>query len=356
MAAKVLAVVLFVSSFPCGAQRVASPVRAVEAPITKPAMQQFGDLGDLHLENGKVIRGCRIGYRTLGRLNSDSSNAVLFPTWLAGRSGDLVNLIGPGKIVDDSKFFVVLVDAIGDGVSCSPSNSVDQHGMAFPEFSIRDMVEAEHRLVVETLHLRHLHAVMGISMGGIQTMQWMVSYPDFMDRAVPIVGSPQPSSYDLLFLNILVKALRDDPEWESGRYTKNPNLAMVRLLVEMNLSTPKFRVEHTSRAEFPKYFHDLERGGTDDFDANDRLYQMEAIIAQDVAKGGALEDAAAKVKAKVFVISSLQDHMVNPAPALKFAEMMGAQTLVLEGDCGHGAPTCEINKVSPAIDAFLNTR
>ena len=227
--------------------------------------------------------------------------------------------------------------------------------MAFPEFSIRDMVEAEHRLVVETLHLKHLRAVMGISMGGIQTMQWMVSYPEFMDRAVPIVGTPQPSSYDLLFLNMLVKAVQGDPGWEGGRYTKNPNLPMVRLLVEMNLTTPEFRVEHTSHAEFPKYFHDLE-SGADDFDANDRLYQMNAIIPQDVARGGRLEDAAAKVKAKVFVISSRQDHMVNPAPALKFAEMLGAQTLVLEGDCGHVAPTCELNRVSPAIDAFLSTK
>jgi homoserine O-acetyltransferase len=329
-------------------------MRVAKDPTAK-ALQQFGDLGDVHLENGKVIRGCKIGYRTLGKLNADNSNAVLFPTWLAGRSASLIDLAGPGKIVDSAKFFVILVDAIGDGVSCSPSNSVEQHGTAFPEFSIRDMVEAEHRLVVETLHLKHLHAVMGISMGGIQAMQWMVSYPEFMDCAVPIVGTPQPSSYDLLFLNMLVKAVEDDAEWEGGRYRKNPNLAMVRLLVEMNLSTPEFRVEHTSHAEFPKYFHDLEHGA-DDFDANDRLYQMKAIIAEDVAQGGRLEDAAAKVKAKVFVISARQDHMVNPVPALKFAAMMGAKTLVLEGDCGHVAPTCELNKVSPAIDAFLSPK
>jgi homoserine acetyltransferase len=97
----------------CARQQAALASPSPEKPATKAAPQQFADLGKLDLENGQVIQHCKIGYRTLGTLNSKSSNAILFPTWFSGRSEDLVQLIGPGKIVDDSKFFVIIVDAIG---------------------------------------------------------------------------------------------------------------------------------------------------------------------------------------------------------------------------------------------------
>ena len=353
MTNRILVSVFLVMSCMCAAQRAASAPRSAEEPATKAALQQFADLGKLELENGQVIQHCKIGFRTLGTLNSDNSNAVLIPTWFAGRSADLVQLIGPGRIVDDSNFFVIIVDAIGDGISCSASNSLDQHGTAFPAFSIADMVKAEHRLVTEKLHLQHLHAVVGISMGGIQAFQWSLSYPEFMDRVVPIVGTPQPTAYDLLFWNVLTMAFDNDPDWKGGNYTKNPSLALVRLLVELNLSTPEFRVERTSRAEFSKFRDNAEHGNSDDFDANDRYQQLRSLIAFDLARGAKLQDTAAKVKAKVFVISSLHDHMVNPLPALSFAKMIGAPTLVLESNCGHGAPMCEMDKLSPAVNAFL---
>jgi homoserine O-acetyltransferase/O-succinyltransferase len=122
-------------------------------------------------------------------------------------------------------------------------------------------------------------------MGGMQAFQWLVSYPEFIDRVVPIVGTPQPTSYDLLFWNMLMMALENDPGWRGGNYTKNPNLALIKLLVELNLSTPEFRVEHTSRTEFPKYMSDAEHGDSDDFDANDRYQQLRSLIAFDLARG-----------------------------------------------------------------------
>jgi homoserine acetyltransferase len=150
--------------------------------------QQLAHIGDLRLASGKMIRDCVIGYRTFGKLNKDKSNAVLFPTALGWRSAALASRIGPGKLIDDDKYFVIVVDSLGDGVSSSPSNSKSQPGVDFPEFSIRDMVSAEQQLVVGTLHLRHLRAVMGFSMAGMQAFQWAVSYPGFMDKVVSIVG------------------------------------------------------------------------------------------------------------------------------------------------------------------------
>jgi homoserine O-acetyltransferase len=101
-------------------------------------------------------------------LNSDKSNVVLFPTWLAGTTQELIDmgLIGPGKIADSSKYFIVAVDAFGNGVSSSPSNSRHQHNQAFPRFSIKDMVNAQHFLLTPYLHLPLLHGVISISMGG----------------------------------------------------------------------------------------------------------------------------------------------------------------------------------------------
>src|SRR3981081_1227185 len=119
-------------------------VNAQAAPAE--SAQQFAELGDLKLQSGGVIQDFRLGYRTLGKLNAQKSNAILWPTWLGGKSPDLLQFLGPGKVVDTTNYFVVLVDAIGDGVSTSPSNSKKQPRMNFPSFGIRDIVDVENRL------------------------------------------------------------------------------------------------------------------------------------------------------------------------------------------------------------------
>lgn len=315
---------------------------------------QYARLGDLKLDSGASIHDCRIGYRTFGKLNPDRSNAILFPTWFTGRSGDLASSIGTGRLVDDTKYFIIVVDALGNGISSSPSNSQTQHGLAFPVFSIHDMVVSQHRLLTETLHLTHLHAVMGSSMGGMQTFEWVVSYPEAADLAIPIVGTPQQSSYDLLLWNAEKTALESDPAWQGGHYTARPALPMVAYLHEMNLSTPQYRVEHTTREQFSDYFHRIGTQNNLSSDPTDYLRQLQAMIAHDIAHSGTLYQAAARVKARMLIVNARQDHMVDPLPPLGFAQLIHAQTVVLESDCGHMAPGCEINTLAPAIDRFLS--
>jgi homoserine O-acetyltransferase len=332
----------------------AAPVLGWTQQPNTDGQLKFADLGACKLVSGKQIDQCRLGYRTWGSLSADRSNAVLFPTWFSGTSAQLAGQVGAGKLVDPAKYFVVAIDALSDGISSSPSNSATQHGPAFPAITMQDMVNAEYRLATETLHLSHVHAVMGISMGGQQTFEWMVDYPDFMDEAIPIVGSPRPNSRDLLLHRAAIDAIRMDPAWQHGNYTQPPAEPEAELIWQLNLTTPENFARTHSPADFARDYAKWESTGILPSDANDWLAQLGAIVHLDVAHGGSLADAARRVKARVLVVSSAQDHMVNPQPPLEFARLIGAKTLVLEGDCGHEATSCEAAKLDPVVRAFLD--
>ncbi|HEY3625358.1 MAG TPA: alpha/beta fold hydrolase [Terracidiphilus sp.] len=317
--------------------------------------QQIAQLHTCKLANSRQIDDCFLGYRTWGTLNAQQSNAILFPTWFSGNTGNIAQFVGADKMIDPAKFFLIAVDALGDGVSSSPSNSSDQHGTHFPPFTTADMVDAEYRLATEVLHLKHLHAVMGISMGGMQTFEWMVKYPAFMDVAVPIVGSPRLTSYDLLLWQAEVEAAQDDPMYQGGNYGERPKLPLVEFIHTMNLSTPVHYARTVSRDAYENEQQGYYLKGILPFDANDWVAQLGAMIHHDVAHGGAMETAAKKVKAKVLMVVASQDHMVNPQPAMDFAPLVHAQMLVLESDCGHRSPDCESAKMYPLVKAFLET-
>jgi homoserine O-acetyltransferase len=336
----------------CLALAAASHTSCAQQPAA--GEQQFANLGACKLTSGRQIDNCRLGFRIWGALNADHSNAVLFPSWFSGTSASLKDSIGAHNLVDSAKYFVVAIDAVGDGVSSSPSNSPTQHGPDFPAFTIQDMVNTEYRLATETLHLTHVHAVMGISMGGIQTFEWMVDYPDFFDVAIPIVGSPRPNSRDLLLYRADSDAVKADPAFHDGRYTQPPAAPIAELLWEINLTSPANFARTEAPAAFAADYAKWYSTGILPFDANDWLTQLDAVIHHDIAHGGALADAVSRVKAKVLVVSSAQDHMVNPAPALDFARLIGAKTFVLDGDCGHIDFGCEASKLNPVVRAFLD--
>lgn len=323
-------------------------------PQPSQSQQQFVNLGDLKLVNGQTIRDCRVGYRTFGTLSADKSNVILFLTWFGGTSEELAGSIGAGKLADSTKYFVIAVDALGNGVSTSPSNSNAQPRMKFPEFAIRDMVNSQHRLLTEFLHITHVKAVMGISMGGVQTFQWIVSYPDFMDKAVPIVGSPRLAPYDLMLWHAESDALMNSAAWKGGEYSENPGRVELAEFWALVGTTPQYYNKKTSREDVQPA---RAKAATDPaMDANNHIRTAQAMMGMDVSDAfeGSLDRAAAAVRAKVLVVASDQDHSVTDGPALDFAKRIHAEVLELNGDCGHQIMECQGDQVTRAVTTFLD--
>jgi len=314
--------------------------------------QRFANIGDLKLQNGGVIRNCRVGYRTFGTLNPDKSNVIVFPTWAGGTTEQWLGNVGPGKMADTSKYYVILVDALSNGVSSSPSNSGAQPRMKFPKITMRDMVDTEHELLTRILHINHVKAFMGISMGGMQTFQWMVEYPEFMDEAIPIVGSPRLAPYDLVHWQAQLDAIENNKDWDGGNYAKNPARDAEYEFGAILLKTPEeFNKTHT-RAQVVKELANAKKS-TDGSDANNKIRQSEAMMWLNVAApyGDSLEKAATTVKAKVLVIVGKEDHTVTPGPAIEFAHLLHADLVVLDDHCGH--QYCDSAQVGKAVAEFL---
>lgn len=320
-------------------------------PPADPELK-YADLGSCELENGDRIRDCKIAYRTYGKLDATRSNVVLWPTWFTGRTADLVSLGVPTKFVDTSKYYLVLVDALGDGVSSSPSNSRRQPHLRFPKFGIRDMVESQYRLLTEKLGIQHVRAVAGISMGGMQAMQWSVSHPDFMDRIVSAVGTPQLTSQDLMLWTTMVNSLDENILYRGGEYRGHPQIKTTADILNHVLFTPEYRVENTSREQFPEF---LAAAETSTFDWNDEHRQLEAMIAHDVAAPyGSLEAAAARVRAKSLYLNASRDQVVNPQPAEKFGALVGATVDITDSNCGHlDVQVCNTDAAAAKFRAFI---
>ena len=217
-----------------------------------------------------------------------------------------------------------MVDALGNGVSSSPSTSQSQRGGAFPTFTIADMVETQYRLLTAVLGLRHLHAIVGISMGGMQVFEWAIAHPDFMDKAVSIVGSPQTQP-------------DDRQRWmESVLWVRQPVWTRAgRMLLRLK---PRTAVNELLMKPW------------------NHIRQAEAVMGFDIARGfeGSLERAAMAIRAELMVASTWQDREVNPGPAFEVARMIQAEVLELDGRCGHQAPACERAVLWPAVARFLD--
>ncbi len=170
------------------------------------------DLGDFPLESGERIRQCRLSYVMHGELDAGRSNAVLVLSAIGSTHHRLDFLIGEGRALDPARYCILAVDAIGNGLSSSPSNSALQPGLAFPRFSMRDMVASQRRLL-DALSIERLHAVVGASMGGMQALQWGVSHPRTMARLVAMTPMARTHRWAQLVNETARRALSARADW-----------------------------------------------------------------------------------------------------------------------------------------------
>ena len=181
------------------------------------------DLGDVVLQGGATLRDAKLAYKTFGELNADKTNAIVYPTWYSGRHWDNEWLIGEGMALDPAKYFIIVPNMLGNGLSSSPSNTPPPYDKArFPNVTFYDQVQTQHKLVTEKFGIETLALVTGWSMGAGQTYQWAVSFPEMVLRACPFCGSSKTSEHNIVFLEGVKAALTADDAFKGGWYDEKP--------------------------------------------------------------------------------------------------------------------------------------
>lgn len=329
-------------------------------PWQVDAEHQGADLGSLALESGDSIAQFRQTYVTHGTLAADRSNVVLVLPAITSSHHRLDFLIGPGRSLDPSRWFVIAVDAIGNGIATSPSNSRQQPRMRFPRFGIRDMVCAQHRLLAEHLGIDKVRAVVGASMGGMQALQWAVSHPDFMRKVVAMTPMARTSAWSIAVNEATRSCLRADRAWSPEGFSARPEAgwrAWVAVQQALIARTPQALMnDFPDPREVLPWITKRQQAWLDaGFDPHDFLYQSWAYDAHDVGAtpgcGGDWRRALATVRAQVLVMTPPLD-LYNPAECGADAAQAipGARHGVIPSVEGHQAA----NIASEADVAFVN--
>jgi homoserine O-acetyltransferase len=214
------------------------------------------------------------------------------------------------------------------------------------------MVRAQYRVLTEVLKIKHVHAVTGLSIGGHQTFAWAVLYPEFVDLAAPIVGSPQTTNFDHLSKQIIIDAIQSDPDYNRGNYAKEPQLKLANEIGVLMLTTPAFRNAEALPSEYAEWIAKIQ--ATQRQDANDRMWQARAVYSHDVLHGKPLDEVAKSSPVKFLVINAAEDRMVAPAPALEWAKAAGAEVYLSHGECAHLIMACDAAAVSQRVQHFLS--
>jgi homoserine O-acetyltransferase len=204
------------------AMLLASPTHAQQQRPDRAEHHEFV-IASFKTESGTTLPAAHVVYGTYGHLNAARDNAILLPSHYMANHHGYEWLIGPGRALDTAKYFLVATELFGNGHSSSPSNTPEPfHGPRFPVMTIRDNVEAVHRLLTEDLKVTHLRAIVGFSMGAEQAFQWAVSYPTFADRIVATSGTAKAWPHGVVRLEGQIAAITNDPAFASGDYTSPP--------------------------------------------------------------------------------------------------------------------------------------
>ena len=277
-------------------------------------------IADFKTESGVTLPRVVIVYGTYGHLNAARDNAVLLPSHYMADFHGYEWLMGSQRALDPSKLFLVTTEMFGNGHSSSPSNTPEPfHGPRFPITTIRDNVEAVHRLLTEELKITHLRAIVGFSMGAEQAFQWAVSYPDFADRIVATSGTAKCYPHGVVRLEGQIAALTADAAFQNGVYTSPPTkgleaFAMVWtgwLFSQEWWRKELWRTSAPPGATFDSIVHEFRTNFIPGADANDLILQMRAWEKHDVGTtpgfNGDVEKALRSIKVPVLYMPSETD-------------------------------------------------
>lgn len=322
------------------------------------------ELGDVRLRTGQTLRDAKLAYKTYGTLNDDKSNAIVYPTWYSGQHYDCEWLIGEGMALDPAKYFIIVPNLLGNGLSSSPSNTPAPHDRSrFPNVTFLDNVRQQHRLVTETFGIEKLALVTGWSMGAGQTYQWATSYPDMVERIAPFCGSSKTSEHNIVFLEGVKHAIMTDAAWQEGLYTTQPVKglrAVGRVYAGWGLSQAFYWQQLYKQDPFDyASLEDFLVGFWEGFflskDANNLLTMawtwQNGDIGQTPGFDGSHERALASITAKAFVMPAEKDLYFPPEDEeYAVGHMRDAELRVIPGVWGHFAG----GGVNPADTQFID--
>ena len=264
--------------------------------------------------DGEILDRLRIHYATLGaphrNAKGDVDNAVLILHWTGADSRALLSpaytkaLFDPGRPLDAKRYYLIFPDSVGHGQSSKPSDGLKAK---FPNYGYADMVALQHKLVTETLGVKHLHAILGMSMGGMNAWQWAEAYPDMMDGVMPVVSLPiKVSGRNLLWRRMVIDAIRNDPEWRNGNYTNAPTgwlfgYQVLRLMID-GAGHLQATIPDTAAADA---FIEQRRFEAAHTDANDVMYSLKSSADYDPEPG------LSSIRTKLFALNFSDDEF-NP--------------------------------------------
>jgi homoserine O-acetyltransferase len=278
------------------------------------AVQADAWFQNYRFRNGGTLERVKIHYATLGtphrNAKGEIDNAVLVLHWSGGDSRVLLSpaftqaLFSPGRPLDAKRYYLIFPDSVGHGQSSKPSDGLKAR---FPDYDYGDIVDLQHKLVTETLGIKRLHAILGLSMGGMNAWQWAQAYPDMMDGVMPVVSLPIPvSGRNLLWRRMVIDAIRSDPDWKNGDYTQPPRgwvhgFRVLRMMID-SASALQQQVPDGAAAD---KFLATTRTQAEAGDPNDILYSLKSSFSYDP------EPKLPEIKAKVFALNFSDDEF-NP--------------------------------------------
>lgn len=349
---------------------------------------------DLILEGGGRLKGTTIAYETYGKLNKEKSNAVLICHALSGdahvagwHEGDKKPgwwdiIIGPGKCLDTEKYFIICSNVIGGCKGSTGPSSINPetdkpYGLDFPIITISDMVKAQKKLI-DHLGINQLFAVVGGSMGGMQVLQWCISYPDMVKLAISIATAARSAPQQIAFNEVGRRAIISDPKWNEGSYYSEEipkeGLSLARMIGHITYLSyesmyqkfgrrlqdkEKYGFDFSLDFQVESYLHYQGESFVKRFDANSYLYITKAMDYFDLTKNGSLAEGLKDVKAKLLVISVDSDWLYPPAQSKEVVMALTANNVdvgyrEMKSPYGHDAFLLEAGQLNYIISGFLS--